>query len=123
MKVPDVAGRFIAAIEAADESALRDCLSPDLVVWHNNGDVEHHVEQVVRLLMWVCGKVTGMRYENVRCRPTADGYVQQHVLRATLPNGSPLEVHACLVVTVDGDVITHIDEYVDGMAVEPLFAR
>ncbi len=119
----DLASRFTAAVEAADEDALRACLSPDLVVWHNNGNVTHELEQVVRMLLWVNRRVDGLHYDDVVRQTTERGYVQQHALRGTLPDGAALVVHACLVVTVDGDRITRIDEYIDEADVHGLFAR
>ena len=50
------------------------------------------------------------RYGDVTCQPTPTGFVQQHVLRATGPNGKAVELSACIVAVVDGDRITRIDE-------------
>ena len=55
----------------------------------------------------------GLRYEEMRVQPTPSGYVEQHVLRGTLRDGSTLEVPACLVVTVVDGLITRLDEYID----------
>jgi ketosteroid isomerase-like protein len=53
-------------------------------------------------------------------QPTPSGFVEQHVLRGTAPRGGQLSVLACLVVTVVGDRIVRIDEYLDSAALEPL---
>ena len=65
------------------------------------------------MLAWVSSNVGGLRYEDVRRVPLDDGFVQQHVLRGTAPDGSPLEVPAMLRVFVNGGQIERIDEYLD----------
>ncbi len=62
-----------------------------------------------------------LRYEEVRRQPTPSGFVQQHVLRATLPGGGAFELPACIVIDLDGDGrITRLDEYLDSAAVAVL---
>ncbi len=112
--------RLFAAIEAGAVDVLRDEIyAPDAVIWHNLDGAEQGVDDNLRTLRWVARHVTGLCYDDVRREPTPTGFVQQHILRGTAPGGE-LAVPACLVVTVDGDRITRIDEYLDSAAVAAL---
>lgn len=113
----DLADRLFAAIAANDLDALRnDVYSPDVVVWHNNDSHEQRIDENLKVLDWLSRKITDRRYEDVRRQATETGFVEQHVLRGTAPNGNELEIPACLVVTVTGDRISRIDEYIDSAA-------
>jgi len=113
----DLADRLFAAIAANDLDALRnDIYAPDVVVWHNNDNHEQLVDENLKVLNWLSRKVTDRRYDEVKRQATETGFVEQHVLRGTAPNGNELEVPACLVVTVRGDRISRIDEYIDSAA-------
>ncbi|MEN3272103.1 MAG: hypothetical protein V7636_864, partial [Actinomycetota bacterium] len=44
-----------------------------------------------------------------------DGFVEQHRVRSTMPNGDSLDLQACVVVRVDeDDRVVRLDEYVTG---------
>jgi hypothetical protein len=59
-------------------------------------------------------------YDDVRIEPTPSGYVQQHILRCKGPKGEAVEVYTCLIATVRGGKLLHIDEYMDSKQVAPL---
>lgn len=116
-----LAERLFQAIEANDLPTLRDRVySPEIVVWHNHDRHEQRLEENLRVLGWLHRKVANKRYEDVVRLPTPTGFVEQHALRGTAPDGTELDVLACLVVTVTGDRISRIDEYVDSAAIESL---
>jgi ketosteroid isomerase-like protein len=119
-KVPEVASRLIGAIEAGDFETFLACYAPGAVIWHNNDNLEQDPATVVKVLGWLRKRVDGLRYEELRVQPTPSGYVEQHVLRGTMRDGSTLEVPACLVVTVVDGLITRLDEYLDTAAVANL---
>lgn len=120
-EVERLATALFAAIEAGDIGALRErCYAPDALVWHNYDDRAQTVDQNLRTLGWVTRNVTHLRYEDVRRQVTTTGFVQQHVLRGVAPDGTELEVPACLVVTVADERIARIDEYLDTAALGPL---
>ena len=50
-----------------------------------------------------------------RCSSVAlpDGFLQQHVLEATLPDGTRWEMPACVIVRIENGHITRLDEYLD----------
>ena len=113
----DLADKLFAAIDANDLDALRnDVYSPDVVVWHNNDNHEQRIDENLKVLNWLSRKVVDRRYEDVRRQVTPTGFVEQHVLRGTAPNGNPMEIAACLVVTIENDRVVRIDEYLDSAA-------
>lgn len=123
----ELAGQLLAAITAGDTDTVRRLYAPGALIWHNGpgpgGGAEQGVEENLRTLRWLARHLTGMRYEEIRRDPLPDGYVQRHVLRAQLADGTELEIAACLFVTVDGDGrIARIEEYADTRASDPLRA-
>jgi hypothetical protein len=52
-------------------------------------------------------------YRVLRREPLPDGFLQQHILEATLPDGTRWAMDACVVVRVEGGLITRLDEYLD----------
>jgi ketosteroid isomerase-like protein len=116
-----LAERLAAAIDANDLDALRnEVYTPDVVVWHNDDQHEQRVDENLKVLNWLHRKVANKRYEDVVRHATPTGYVEQHVLRGTAPNGTEFDIHACLVVTVTGGRISRIDEYLDSRAAAAL---
>lgn len=109
----EVADKLFAAISRADLEAVRALYAPGAEIWHNHDGVSQDVAANLRVLTWVVRNIGALRYEDVRRHATPTGFVQQHVLRGTAPNGKPLELPACIVCTVAGGRITRLDEYLD----------
>ena len=101
-----IAERLFAAVAAGDVAAVRALYAPDARVWHNVDDVAQTAEENLVVLQWVTTHIRGLRYEEVRRQATADGFVQQHVLRGTVGDGVPVEIPACLVATIRDGRIT-----------------
>ena len=115
--------RLMAAIASGDVAAVRDIYAPDAVIWHNNDGKAQTVDENLAVLAWVVRNIADLRYEEIRRQHTDSGFVQQHVLRGRAPNGTPLEVRACLVCDVERGRITRLAEYVDTAHLAPLLAR
>jgi ketosteroid isomerase-like protein len=118
----DLAASFVAAIEAGDVDALRRIYAPEARIWPNGDGAEQTVEENLRTLRWPVRNVRDLRYEEIRRDPLPGGYVQRHVLCGGLPDGTPIEVAACLFATVADGMITRIEEYADSRASDPLRA-
>ncbi len=116
----ELADRFFAAIPKGDLETVRAIYAPDALIWHNNDQVTQSVEQNLQVLAWVTKNIAGLRYEEIRRHVTPSGFVQQHVLRGTAPNGKSLEVPACILCTVEGGRITRLDEYLDSAQIAVL---
>ncbi len=119
----DLVDRLITAIEAGDIDGVRACYSPDVTVWANMHGESKELDASLRILAWLVGSTSERRYEIARRIEIDGGALQQHVLHATVAKtGKSFSMPACLVITIDGDVITHIDEYLDASVTTPAFA-
>ncbi len=108
-----VAERLFAAIPKGDLEAVRDLYAPDARIWHNHDGVVQDPAANLQVLGWVVKNIRGISYDEVRRQPTPTGFVQQHVMRGTLPSGKAFELAACIVCTVVAGRITRLDEYLD----------
>ncbi len=57
--------------------------------------------------------VSGLHYDVLRRATVGDGVLQQHVLRGTLGDGTPVELHAAMYLQITDGHITRIEEYLD----------
>lgn len=121
-----LAARFVAAIEQGDIAAVRAIYAPDARIWHNTDGLDfpgQTVEENLKVLGWMGRFLNDKRYDIVARAATEDGFVQQHVLRATIAStGAPYAMPACIVCKVAGGRITRLDEYMDSAHVQPLLA-
>lgn len=115
-----LAERLFGAITAGNVEAVRDIYASDAVIWHNNDGLEQSADDNLRVLQWVVTNIRNLRYENVRRQRTDSGFMQQHVLRGTAPNGQELSIPACIVCAVDNGQITRLEEYLDSAHIAPL---
>ena len=116
------AERFITAIEGGDMDAARACYAPDAKVWHNTDNVEQTVDQNMKTLAWLARALPDRHYRVLRREALKDGFFQQHVLEARLPDGAAWTLSACVVVRLDGGLITRLDEYLDSAETAALSA-
>jgi ketosteroid isomerase-like protein len=116
----DLAERFIRAVESGDLDAVKAAYAPDAVIWHNFDGVEQGPEDNLRILSWFARALPGRRYRIVRREALADGFFQQHIVEATLPDGTAWSMPACLVVKVSDGKITRLDEYLDSAHAQAL---
>jgi uncharacterized protein len=117
-----LADRLLAAIEAGDLEAVSACYRDDFVSWSNIDDRAIDRAASLRLLGWLCAKLSDRRYEVRRRELIPGGYLQEHVLHGTAPDGSAVAMPACLVVTLAGPSISRIHEYLDPAGVAALSA-
>jgi hypothetical protein len=66
------------------------------------------------------GRVSQIRYLDIRVNPFDGGFVQQHRVLGDLPNGATLDIAACFVVKVKDGKIAHREEYIDSAAQAPV---
>jgi len=109
----DTVIRFFAALEAGDIETLREIYAPDAVIWHNDDLIEQPVEENLKVLQGLHKAVSGLHYDVIRRAPAADGVLQQHVLRGTLPDGQEVALYAAMYLQVRDGHITRIEEYLD----------
>ncbi len=109
----DFAERFVGAIQTGDTATVRACYAPDAKLWHNTDGIEQTVDQNMRVLDWFIRTLPDRNYRVVRREALKDGFLQQHVLEATLPDGTKWAMDACVVVRIENGLIARLDEYLD----------
>lgn len=118
-----VAQRFLAALNANDGDAVRQIYHPQARIWHSfHPDGLQSVEDNVKTLAWMHRKLPGLHYDVVRLQALPDGYLQQHVLRGTMADGTAIALYACAICTVEDGRITALEEYLDPAQVAALQA-
>lgn len=122
-EILDFAARFMGAIEAGDVAAMRACYAPNARIWHNFDNVEQTLDENVKVLEWFSRILPDRHYRIVRREALKDGFLQQHVLEATLPDGVKWNMSACVVVRMENGLISRLDEYLDSAATKALSSR
>ena len=112
-EVTAVADQMFAAIERGEVSALAAMWSDDVIVWRLGGGRERDKPRALGVIDWFVANTTSRRYEVLDRQVFDGGFVQQHVLHAATPNGTPVSFRACLIVRVADGRVTRIDEYLD----------
>lgn len=105
--------RMYAALAAGDVAAVKACFVPEARVWHSFDRIEQDLDAAAASWTALIAHSQARGIADIRCRQTADGLVQQHVFVLQLPSGERKAWPVCLVVTLDGDRIARIDEYID----------
>ena len=77
------------------------------------GDVEQTIDDNVKVLEWFIATLPDRNYRVLRREALKDGFLQQHVLEATLPDGTKWHMYACVVIKMENGLITRLDEYLD----------
>jgi len=119
----ELADRLFAAIEAGDTATVAALYAPDVKVWHNYDQIEQERDANLAVLGWMSRKVSDIRYEEIRREVLSDGFLQQHILRGTAPDGSALEVPAILRVYCSDGTVSRIEEYLDTAQVSSLMRK
>ena len=89
-----LADRMFRDIEQGDLDDLREIYDPGIVVWANYDDREHDLEGSMRLLGWLCAKLGDRHYDVRRREVIPGGFLQEHVLCGTAPDGSAVAMPA-----------------------------
>ena len=109
----DFARVFVGAIQSGDAETVRACYAPNAEIWHNNDGKVQTVDQNMKVLGWFMRVLKDRNYRVTRLVALPDGFLQQHVLEATLPDGTPWKLDACVIVKMENGLITRLDEYLD----------
>lgn len=112
-EIENFAAAFMDAIQRGDGAAMRAAYAPDGEIWHNTDGLIQSLDDNVKVLNWFVRTLPDRKYTVLRREVLPDGFVQQHVLSATLPNGEPWAMDACVVVKMKDGKITRLDEYMD----------
>ena len=100
------------AFTAGDAAAATALLSEDFAGIQNGGPVMDGAS-LIAFSVAVKKVVPDFHYEEVRCEATASGFVEEHLVCGTLPDGSALKLPACVVGEVAEGQIRVLREYLD----------
>lgn len=122
MALPDVAHRFLDALNAGDVEAARACYHPDAEVWHDFDGVTQTVDENMHLMAVMGNRASRREYVIRRLEPIEGGYLQQHTLDITTLAGRDLRAEAVAIVQVGADgLISRLDEWINPAPLAPLF--
>ena len=110
-----VARALFAAFAAGDGGTIRSLCSADFRARQNNGQ-SMDLDSVLKFASAVLRVVADFRYEDPVRSSTASGFVEEHRVRGTLPDGSALDLAVCVVADVRDGKVTDLREYFDGVA-------
>ena len=113
MQPLDVAAALFEAIEAKRVDRVAALYADDVVVWHNFSNAEQSKSANLAVLEGLTRAVEDLHYEVIERLPLADRVMQRHNLRCRTKSGEEIVIPACIFVTVRGDRIVRIDEYLD----------
>lgn len=112
--------RYMKAVSDCDVDAVRNIYAPDARIWHNFDQALQSVEDNIKTLQWIHGRLSELEYDIVRREPIPGGFYQQHVLRGKLPSGAEFAMPACAIVKIENGRIVALDEYLDTAHTKPL---
>jgi ketosteroid isomerase-like protein len=112
-QVFDFSDRFTAALNRGDPAEVRQFYQPDATFWHNYDDVHQTVADNMKVLEWMVRKAPQRNYRIVRRELIPGGWMQQHVVEATLANGKQMKLFACCLITLKDGLVWRIEEYLD----------
>ena len=112
-EIGSFAEKFVGAIQSGDTATVRACYAPDAKLWHNTDNIEQTVDENMKVLDWFIAKLPDRNYRVLRREALPDGFLQQHVLEATLPDGTPWKMSACCIIKMQDGLIVRLDEYLD----------
>ena len=115
----EIAEALFDAFASGDERTVRKLCAPDLQAIQNFGP-PMSIDSLLKFSLAVHRLVANFRYEDAIRTATTDGFVEEHAVRGTLPDGSELNLAACVVAQVRDGRISQLREYVDGAAAHGL---
>ena len=112
MEPTRVAEALFAAFARGDAEAVRNLCTDDLRLRQNNNE-PMNLDTMLGFALAVHGAVKNFRYEIVVRSATATGFVEEHSVRGTLPDGSALDLATCIVADLRDGKVHDMREYVD----------
>jgi ketosteroid isomerase-like protein len=112
-----LAKRFFDGLENGNIGILREVYAPNVRIWHNTDGQEQTLEENETTLTGFIERMPNRRYTDRRVNTFPGGFVQQHRLIGTKPDGKKVELDAIIVCKVENGRVTRLDEYFDSAAV------
>ncbi len=115
MSPSTLARTLFDAIAHGDEEAMRSVCASSLEVRQNSAPPAT-LDWLVLYARTVRSVMPDLRYEQILCQDLPNGFVEEHSVCGTLPDGSLFSVRACVVGDVSQGRITRLREYADSAA-------
>ncbi len=96
MRNDELAQALFEAFGKGDAESVRRLCAPNFEARQNNGPVMT-LEPLLEFALAVYQVVKGFRYEDAVRSETRSGFVEEHNVRGTLPDGSELDLAVCVV--------------------------
>jgi hypothetical protein len=109
-----LSARFVQAVTEPRIELLEELLTLDFSIYY--GTTNGSLNRADALSFFAAYFPTiRLRYRDIRLKRTTDGWVQQHIVDTDGANGFQIrDMPVCVVVTLKGEKIQHIAEYMDG---------
>ncbi|MEE4298204.1 MAG: nuclear transport factor 2 family protein [Pseudomonadales bacterium] len=117
----ELAERLFAGLAAGDAAAVGELCADDFR-GHQNAGPAMDLATLMNFTRAVLGVVDDFRYEEAVRSTTETGFVEEHRVRGTLPDGSALDLAACVVGEVRDGRVVELREYLDSRAARTLLA-
>jgi len=117
----EFADRFFNAVEGGDIDAVAGFYRDDVTVWHNFDNLDQSRHDNLATLAGISGRYDAFAYVDVRHTAVEDGFLRQHVIKATVGKKT-VNVPAVLRVYVEGGQIHRIEEYFDRGRLDVVFS-
>ncbi len=121
MSNSQIARTLFDAFEAGDEQTIREICSADMTA-RQNLNPEMNLDTLLGFSLAVNKIVPDLHYEHIVCSDTGTGFVEEHEVCGSLPDGSELRICACVVADIEGGKIVSLREYVDTASAQNLLA-
>ena len=114
-EVDRIADQLFGAFVEHDYERARALLAPGFRGWGNLHGQEMDADAFLGILPVMLQQVGRHRYDDVRRMVTGDGFVEQHRVWVTPPDGRDLDFgDACVVARLDDEGrVVRLDEYID----------
>lgn len=120
MNNKDLGRRLFDAIEKGDADTIRSVCAADFVGTQNGGPTMD-LRGLIAFAQGSTSVVKDFRYENIVAQDTPDGFVEEHDVVGTLPDGEAMRMRVCVVASVQFERITDLREYADSFPARGLF--
>ena len=102
-----IAADLFTAFEIGDMDTVRRLCAPEFKARQNLNN-EFDVETLIQFSQAVSAIVDDFRYEEIIRSATDRGFVEEHTVTGTLPNGSRLTLAACVVADIENGKIMQL---------------
>lgn len=116
----ELAETLFGALAKGDADQVRQVCAPDMRANQNHGP-NMNVDALINFTVAVHKVAKDFRYEDAVRSATSTGFVEEHNVRGTLPDGTEFDLAVCVVAKVQEGVITELREYADSFAASGLF--